>query len=549
MAAAAPPPLERSTSIRLPDHSLFEDEVEEQPSLQSDERVTKPGEAECQLALYGRPVSAEEAARLCPPGTEGLVWHATIVADDASDGGDASKRRGKYETKFLADGSIKPRRGPPLVRATDFFSSLVQTADGRWIFSGVLNGWPGLTCLELRSVTSRVVGGLMTGLVHKIERTWDATRDGAKRPAYPQGHQSVRVTLRAPAWTTQGYAPDVPGFVWWYFQTRPQPSLAHGENIFAALQQGPTPGATATRVHLFAHRYARLHETAKDRILYHAAILLEWSHGAHCTVVELATLNGVGGRLGKSNWCDDKLEARTGLYRSLPATMVAPWKGDLAEIRCVDVYARGLDEFKRYCAKYTGADQRFLDPQFVHSSPVRLAHRSADDIGRYLINYMSRDRRYTEKVRNCQAFAADFFGFAAGKKGIQPFMELLRPLYTPRPHLFLYDASMYNNPVPDEETIAQGGEAGAAAAAAPNSTANGGDGVSPAAAAAPPPATEAKAQEPTPPPPKRAMSKGDAQAFVAKHGLEQKMAEAVASALKADSGDPIADIIAALQQS
>ena len=37
---------------------------------------------------------------------------------------------------------------------------------------------------------------------------------------------------------------------------------------------------------------------------------------------------------------------------------------------------------------------------------------------RYLLNYMGRDRRYTEKVRNCQAFAADFFGFVAGKKGI-----------------------------------------------------------------------------------------------------------------------------------
>ena len=364
----------------------------------------------------------------------------------------------------------------------------------------------------------------------------------------------MRVTLRAPAWTTQGYAPDVPGFVWWYFQTRPSPSLAHGEDIYAALQQqgrttrgGATATATATRVHLFAHRYARAHETAKDRILYHAGILLEWSHGEFCTVVELATLNGVGGRLGKSNWCDDKLEARTGLYRSLPATMVAPWKGDLAEIRCVDVFARSLDEFKAYCDRYTGADRRFLDPQFVHSSPVRLAHRGADDIGRYLVNYMGRDRRYTEKVRNCQAFAADFYGFAAGKKGVQPHMELLRPLYTPRPHLFLYDASMYNNPLPDEETIAQGGEE----AAAP--TANGGAAEPPAAAAAPPTATEATAatrQEPPPPPPplKQGMSKGDMQAFVAKHGLEEKVAGAVASALKADSGDPIADIIAALQQ-
>ena len=75
---------------------------------------------------------------------------------------------------------------------------------------------------------------------------------------------------------------------------------------------------------------------------------------------------------------------------------------------------------------------------------MRLWHRTHEDIARYLLNYMGRDRRYTEKVRNCQAFAADFYGFAAGKKGIEPFMPVLRPLYTPRAHLFLYDAAMYD---------------------------------------------------------------------------------------------------------
>ena len=41
------------------------------------------------------------------------------------------------------------------------------------------------------------------------------------------------------------------------------------------------------------------------RLTYHSAVLLEWDHGRHCTVVELATLNGVGGRRGKSNWLHD----------------------------------------------------------------------------------------------------------------------------------------------------------------------------------------------------------------------------------------------------
>ena len=123
--------------------------------------------------------------------------------------------------------------------------------------------------------------------------------------------------------------------------------------------------------------------------------------------------------------------------------------------------ARTLDDFKRFMAKHTGPTARFLDPQFPHSAEVRLYHCGAADIARYLLNYMGRDRRYTEKarlplplllpprllslpqpvlqVRNCQSFAADFFGFIVGKKGVQPTVQVLRPLYTARPHLFLYD--------------------------------------------------------------------------------------------------------------
>ena len=32
--------------------------------------------------------------------------------------------------------------------------------------------------------------------------------------------------------------------------------------------------------------------------------------GEHCTVVELATYNGVGGRHGKANWYHDKLDPK-----------------------------------------------------------------------------------------------------------------------------------------------------------------------------------------------------------------------------------------------
>ena len=51
-----------------------------------------------------------------------------------------------------------------------------------------------------------------------------------------------------------------------------------------------------TNIHLFSHRYARgkKTETNKDLLTYHSACLLEWDHGQFCTLVELATLNGVG---------------------------------------------------------------------------------------------------------------------------------------------------------------------------------------------------------------------------------------------------------------
>ena len=37
------------------------------------------------------------------------------------------------------------------------------------------------------------------------------------------------------------------------------------------------------RVHHFGHRYAKQHETPKDMLTYHAALLLEWDHGEYVT--------------------------------------------------------------------------------------------------------------------------------------------------------------------------------------------------------------------------------------------------------------------------
>jgi hypothetical protein len=354
------------------------------------------------------------------------------------------------------------------VRQSDFFAPLVQTADGRWLFSGVLNGWPALTTLELRSITCLATRSRWMGSMggKKIVRFWDADRHDKAAPSFPTGPKSVRVTLRAAPWSSRGWTADSPGNVWWYEAQRLQGArLTHGEDMIRAVQEDAAAIAaaavtaadaavggipTATRIHHFAHRYARPgkngHESAKQKLTYHGAILLEWSHGRHCTVIELATLNGVGGRAGKANWFHDKNESLPGLYRALPPCMIMPWKGQFAEIRVHDVAAKTLGEFKQFVASYTGTELRFRDVHYTMSAPVRLSARAQTDVMRYLLNYMGRDRRYAEEFRNCQTFAADFFGFMAGKAGIEPFHRVNRVAYKNRSHNFLYSPEMYGEP-------------------------------------------------------------------------------------------------------
>jgi len=202
----------------------------------------------------------------------------------------------------------------------------------------------------------------------------------------------------------------------------------------------------ATSATMFVHRYALgigKQETTKDLMTYHQAILLEWDHGEHCTVLELAILNAVSGWRCRSNWSEDRDEASPALAKCMPSVMVAPYRTELAEVRCCDVPARNLAEFKAYMRRHTGVDRRFLDPQYPYTARVRIHHRTQEDIMHYVTHYIGRDSRYHEKFRNCQFFAADMYGFLTGKKGIEPFGIVSRTTYKPRTHLFLYDPDMY----------------------------------------------------------------------------------------------------------
>jgi hypothetical protein len=201
-----------------------------------------------------------------------------------------------------------------------------------------------------------------------------------------------------------------------------------------------------TKLHLISHRYATgaRREMPRDKLTYHSIVVLEWDHGQYVTVIESAYLHGLSGNAGKSNWFEDKSEPLTNIYKAFSPCMVIPWQTDMMEIRCNDVpHSRDILQFKKYISKYTGSKKRFLDPHYTYSSDCRLTFSSKTHIAQYLCNYIRRDSGYSELSRNCQTFAADFFGFLAGKKDIQPFHAINRVDYQNRAHNFLYNADMF----------------------------------------------------------------------------------------------------------
>jgi len=223
------------------------------------------------------------------------------------------------------------------------------------------------------------------------------------------------------------------------------PMLTWGRNMGRVLSQElkrfgePMPKAMAA--HLFVHRYAvgNRSESRADLATYHSAVLVEWEHGLHTTVFELAPMGGIAARRARSDWYDDKLDDCTALSRQMPACMVMPWRNDLAEIRCSDVQATNLDEFKSYIARYTGHEHRFVNPKFIFSGPVRLSNSSQLDLMEYLYNYMAKESRFDIRHRSCQTFACDFFSLLSGQsESVKPWNPDLAKTYQPHRDWFLY---------------------------------------------------------------------------------------------------------------
>ena len=477
-----------------------------------------PGQnSQCLHSLYGQPKSPSvlrdimKSPSHCDP-NGGLIWKVYLVPDDYNVNYEknASLKRLPKPYYDAEQKCIKPRRGHIMATYSEFMSSLQQVSvddtmdahdtrnhndndDGddlhptmdieiykprsKWIFSGVLNGWPALQTLELLTIEYK--RPLLSWNVHwsaqeyeKAHEAWTDTnvnipagttstagtmvshkQSSASAPTIPTyfGISEVRARLRAPAHSADGWSKNSPGFVFWFEgkQTRKEGEdrLLYGTNIIRQWEQDSrlVPSPKCIKVHQISHRYATGNKKQfRDYLTYHSLALLEWDHGKFCTVVELAYLGGVGGYNGRSNWIEDKNESPSSLYKAMPPEMIHPWKVDKSEIRCFDVNVQSLSMFFMYMQKYTGQDKRFIDVHHTFSHEVRLSFCAREHIVQYLINYIRRIRSYSEIRRNCQTFAADFCAFLAGKKDVNPFHPINRGGYRNQVHTFMYDSTMYN---------------------------------------------------------------------------------------------------------
>ena len=254
--------------------ALYENFTEEDyvPS-DSDEAVcaeTGHGLTRCgsDKACYGEKISPEKGDEIME-GDNGLVYYAILVSDEYCDP--------KHCTE---DGSLKSRRPMPHVRTRDFFASLAKTEEGKWVFNGVLNGWPALTTLELLKMEYVYKEkGIMLSKVY-----WESGEGGSSEsPYFPEAGlafflkkpTSVRITLRKPAWSSVGYSEESRGFFFWFVLRPDGPKVAHGENTVSAIEEDRLD-AKAVRAHVITHRYAKEDgESVKDKLTYHAAVLVE----------------------------------------------------------------------------------------------------------------------------------------------------------------------------------------------------------------------------------------------------------------------------------
>jgi hypothetical protein len=218
--------LEEGTTETLPEASL------ESESLLTSQYVE---------SSYGKPLSPEEAAKAVPPGDEGLIRYALVLPDNFFNNGKLLSGLNKRDFD-LDNGVIKPRRPSLPITMSELLTSLtkVNGEDGpRYIFNGVLNGWPSLRQFELVEIDKkRSLGPLhppdyFHTLRHTWSRYWRADKEGKEgiSPAIRDRSRVYRAKLRGAPWTSIGWSPHSPGFLFWYEAQRPEgPRIVYGTN-------------------------------------------------------------------------------------------------------------------------------------------------------------------------------------------------------------------------------------------------------------------------------------------------------------------------------
>lgn len=209
-----------------------EPSTEESSSIATSQTVT---------SSYGKPLSPEEAAKAVPPGDEGLIRYALVLPDNFSTNGKILS--GLNQRDFdLGTGSIKPRRPSLPITMSELMTSLtkIDGEDGpRYIFNGVLNGWPSLRQFELIEIDKKRSLGPLTPpdyfhtLKHTWARYWRSDKEGKERisPAIRDRSRVYRAKLRGAPWTSLGWSPESPGFLFWYEAQRPEgPRVVYGTN-------------------------------------------------------------------------------------------------------------------------------------------------------------------------------------------------------------------------------------------------------------------------------------------------------------------------------
>lgn len=234
--------------LRILERTLaLADEAEDKESVDSATQTTVGTTASAPVVvtsidrdqIYGNKLSEEEALKAVPPGDDGLVRYAIVVPDHFVSRGKLINGLNKRDFN-LHDCTIKPRRPSLPITMSQLTTSLTKVPGPqgpRYIFNGVLNGWPSLRNFELielekkRSLGPLQAPDYMHSLPHTWSRYWSANKEGKDgvSPAVKDTSKVYRAKLRGAPWTSAGWSPNSPGFLFWFEAHRAEgPRVVYG---------------------------------------------------------------------------------------------------------------------------------------------------------------------------------------------------------------------------------------------------------------------------------------------------------------------------------